>query len=72
MVLRRRDHAEHSRWPIAEEDSLVALERLEAGGALTPGLWSLTALDTALTREGYQRTSDWSSGDGGACCWVTE
>lgn len=71
MVLARRDGAEHSRWPIAQEDPLVALERIEAGGEAPSRPWSLEALDAALEREGYRRTSDWRPGDGGPACQIT-
>lgn len=71
IVLRRRDGAEHSRWPIADEDPLVALERIEAGEAAPSRPWSLEALDAALEREGYRRTSDWRPGERGALCQIT-
>lgn len=71
MVLRRRDSAEHSRWPIAQEDHLDALERLEAGHSAPARPWSLSALDAALEREGYRRTSEWRPGDGGPACQIT-
>lgn len=71
LVLVRRDGAEHSRWPIAEEDPLVALERIEAGEAAPSRPWSLEALDVALEREGYRRTSDWRPGNGGPACRIT-
>lgn len=71
MVLRRRDGAEHSRWLIAEEDPLDALERIEAGEEAPSRPWSLEALGAALEREGYRRTSDWRPGNGGPACQIT-
>ena len=72
LVLTTHDGTEHSRLPVADEDALAALARIEAGDDDVRLLVSLDALDAALSRNGYQRTSEWSEGlTGGPVAEVT-
>ena len=68
LVLRMADGARHSEIPIIAEDPLDSLARYEATAmqrASRPParpLWSLDQLDTALRRQGYERTAPWREG----------
>ena len=61
LVLRRRDGVEHSAFPVADLDAVKHLELLAAGGTPPACAWSEAELDAALAREGWRRTSPWTT-----------
>ncbi len=71
LVARRRDGVEHSRWAVADVDPLQTLLDHEAGVRPRARPWSLEALDEAIERQGYRRTSEWTHSDTGPHCWLT-